>query len=176
MARAHSCIDQPDRRGRAPPVARRRRTAATTPPRLWMPKTWSPHATCRYSRRRPPSRSRLRVRSDRRAVGSGRAHGGDLRRPEQHGAGVGSGRANASMTQTPAHAPSLRWRVSGGPDVRSTSRAVRRLCRRASGELDHAVVHVVLNACALVFGTPPFRAPSEQKGRKHRFWHISLLA
>ena len=24
---------------------------------LWVPRTWSPHATCRYSCRRPPSRS-----------------------------------------------------------------------------------------------------------------------
>jgi hypothetical protein len=27
---------------------------------LWVPKTPSPHATCEYSRTRPPSRSRLR--------------------------------------------------------------------------------------------------------------------
>jgi hypothetical protein len=30
--------------------------------RLWVPRTWSPHATCVYSCRRPPSRSRRSTR------------------------------------------------------------------------------------------------------------------
>jgi hypothetical protein len=53
----------PGHSGAAPPAAKAPRFEAGGPaPIVWVPRTRAPHATCAYSCRRPPSRSRRRTR------------------------------------------------------------------------------------------------------------------
>ena len=58
----------------------------------------------------------------------GRAHGGDLRRPGQHGAGVGSGRASASVTRALRAGGAVATSAVLCPAPNSSSRSIDAPC------------------------------------------------